>query len=73
MHTPPSAFPVQAHACRRIKKAERGLRISVKEWHARFTAEGDRIVVTELETGRRASELTKPGSELHLAFVTRFS
>ncbi len=67
------ALGPQPHAYRRIKKDERGLRISVKEWHARFTAEGERIVVTELETGRRPSELTKPGSELHLAFVTRFA
>jgi tRNA-Thr(GGU) m(6)t(6)A37 methyltransferase TsaA len=67
------ALGPQAHAYRRIKKDERGLRISVKEWHARFVAEGDRIVVTELETGRRASEVGKPGSELHLEFVTRFA
>jgi tRNA (adenine37-N6)-methyltransferase len=66
------ALGPQAHAYRRIKKDDRGLRISVKEWHARFTTEGDRIVVTELETGRRRSELIKPGSELHLEFVTRF-
>ncbi len=66
------ALGPQAHAYRRIKKDSKGLRISVKEWHARFAADGDRIVVTELETGRRARELDKPGSELHLAFVTRF-
>ena len=67
------ALGPQAHAYRRIKTDARGLRISVKEWHARFSTEGDRILVTELESGRRPSELPNPGSELHLAFVTRFA
>jgi tRNA-Thr(GGU) m(6)t(6)A37 methyltransferase TsaA len=63
----------QPHAYRRIKIDERGARMNVKEWTVRFTTRDDTIVVTAIETGRRASELQKPGSELHLAFVTKFA
>jgi tRNA-Thr(GGU) m(6)t(6)A37 methyltransferase TsaA len=67
------ALGPQPHAYRRIKIDRRGARMSVKEWNVRFEARGATIAVTVLETGRRASELRKPGSELHLAFVTTFS
>jgi tRNA-Thr(GGU) m(6)t(6)A37 methyltransferase TsaA len=67
------ALGPQPHAYRRIKTDARGSRMSVKEWNARFVAEGSTIRVTAIETGRRASELRKPGSELHLAFVTAFA
>lgn len=63
----------QPHAYRRIKTDQRGTRMSVKEWNVRFETQGETIVVTALETGRRARELQKPGSELHLAFVTTFA
>ncbi len=62
----------QPHAYRRIKTDQNGARMSVKEWNVRFETRGEVIAVTAIETGRRASELRKPGSELHLAFVTRF-
>jgi tRNA-Thr(GGU) m(6)t(6)A37 methyltransferase TsaA len=67
------ALGPQAHAYRRIKIDERGARMSVKEWNVRFETRGATIHVTHLQTGRRASELQKPGSELHLAFVTTFA
>jgi tRNA-Thr(GGU) m(6)t(6)A37 methyltransferase TsaA len=67
------ALGPQPHAYRRIKTDRRGTRMSVKEWNARFETRGNSIVVTAIETGRRASELRKPGSELHLAFVTTFA
>jgi len=63
----------QPHAYRRIKIDERGARMSVKEWNVRFETRGTLIAVTGIETGRRASELRKPESELHLAFVTHFA
>ena len=63
----------QPHAYRRIKIDDRGARMSVKEWNVRFETRSDVIVVTAIETGRRASELRKPESALHLAFVTKFS
>jgi hypothetical protein len=47
--------------------------MSVKEWNVRFETRSDLIVVTAIETGRRASELRKPESALHLAFVGKFS
>jgi len=67
------ALGPQPHAYRRIKTDRRGARMSVKEWNVRFEAQGDVIKVTAIETGRRASELREPGSEMHLAFVTTFS
>lgn len=67
------ALGPQPHAYRRIKTDHRGARMSVKEWSARFETRESQIVVTAIETGRRAAELRKPGSELHLAFVTTFA
>lgn len=67
------ALGPQPHAYRRIKIDPRGARMSVKEWNVRFETRGRTIAVTAIETGRRASELRKPGSELHLAFVTEFA
>lgn len=63
----------QPHAYRRIKMDSAGAYMAVKEWHVRFETRGAAIHVTAIETGRRASELRKPGSELHLAFVTEFA
>ena len=67
------ALGPQPHAYRRIKTDHRGTRMSVKEWNVRFETRDRTIAVTAIETGRRASEVRKPGSELHLAFVTTFS
>lgn len=67
------ALGPQPHAYRRIKTDHRGTRMSVKEWNVRFETRDKTIVVTAIETGRRAKELRKPESALHLAFVTTFS
>lgn len=61
----------QPHAYRRIKRDERGLRIAVKEWYARFVVEGDTITVEAIESGMLPENLVK--SEVHLAFVARFA
>jgi tRNA-Thr(GGU) m(6)t(6)A37 methyltransferase TsaA len=62
----------QPHAYRRIKRDERGLRIAVKEWYARFEVtrdeRGERIAVTSIESGRREEE----EEELHRRFRDRF-
>ncbi len=67
------ALGPQPHAYRRIKTDRHGTRMSVKEWSARFETRGDTIAVVRIETGRRTAELRKPGSELHLEFVTTFA
>ena len=63
----------QPHAYRRIKRDQRGLRIAVKEWYARFEvlSEGA-IEVRALESGVRPRERHTPGAELHLEFHTRW-
>lgn len=66
------ALGPQPHAYRRIKRDARGLRIAVKEWYARFSAEGDTITVHTIESGMLPENLVKAGAEAHLAFVTRF-
>lgn len=58
----------QAHAYRRIKKDEDGLRIAVKEWYARFRADDSTIVVERLEPGRRDGQ----DGPLELAFRAAF-
>jgi tRNA (adenine37-N6)-methyltransferase len=62
----------QPHAYRRIKRDERGLRIAVKEWYARFEASDDTLTVTSIESGMFAENLTKPGAEVHLLYVDRY-
>lgn len=49
----------QPHPYRRIKKAEGGFVLAVKDWRARFVAEGRRIRVTAIETGYRPKQLTE--------------
>jgi tRNA-Thr(GGU) m(6)t(6)A37 methyltransferase TsaA len=48
----------QPHPYRRIRKLPEGFVLAVKDWRARFTAEGRRIRVTAIETGYRPKQLT---------------
>jgi tRNA-Thr(GGU) m(6)t(6)A37 methyltransferase TsaA len=61
----------QPHAYRRIVEDDRGWRIAVKEWFARFAVVGDRIVVTAITTGVKPKNLARAG-EIHRRFVARF-
>jgi hypothetical protein len=47
----------QPHPYRRIRKVEGGLLLAVKDWRARFVADGRRIRVTSIETGYRPKQL----------------
>ncbi|MFO0592079.1 MAG: tRNA (N6-threonylcarbamoyladenosine(37)-N6)-methyltransferase TrmO [Polyangiaceae bacterium] len=47
----------QPHPYRRIRKVDGGLVLAVKDWRARFAAEGRRIRVTSIETGYRPRQL----------------
>lgn len=64
------ALGPQPHAYRRIKKDERGLRIAVKEWYARFSVVGETIEVTAIESGMRPENVA--GAPLHRDFVRAF-
>lgn len=48
----------QPHPYRRIKKVEGGFVLAVKDWRARFVAEGRHVRVTAIETGYRPKQLT---------------
>ena len=61
----------QPHAYRRIVEDERGWRIAVKEWFARFEVRGDRIEVTAIESGVKPRNLAR-AAEIHRTFVARF-
>lgn len=61
----------QPHAYRRIAQDERGWRIAVKEWLARFELRGDVIVILAIESGIRARELAE-AAPIHRIFVARF-
>ena len=81
------ALGPQAHPYRRIRRerskpatslapptAEMFV-LAVKEWRARFTVEGSRIVVHSLRSGYRPREIvtnTDPSLDPHRAFVDRF-
>lgn len=65
----------EPQAFRRIRKDGTGYVIAVKDWRARFVANGQTITVTEFQTGHRPQVLaTSEDSALdaHRAFVTRF-
>ena len=51
------ALGPQPHPYRRIRKVEGGLLLAMKDWRARFVAEGRRIRVTSIETGYRPRQL----------------
>lgn len=59
------ALGPQPHPYRRIRKVEGGLLLAVKDWRARFVAEGRRIRVTTIETGYRPKQLVEgvPGMD----------
>jgi hypothetical protein len=56
------------HPYRRIKKADDGLILAVKEWRVHFRVEGPVVVVERITTGFRPKELP----DIHRAFVERF-
>lgn len=58
------ALGPQPHPYRRIRKVPGGLLLAVKDWRARFVAEGRRIRVTAVETGYRPKQLVEgvPGT-----------
>ena len=63
----------EPHAYRRIKRLPDGYQLAVKEWRARFDAEGTRITVHRLHCGYRAVERNgRPELGLHREFVDRF-
>jgi tRNA-Thr(GGU) m(6)t(6)A37 methyltransferase TsaA len=49
----------QPHPYRRIRKVPGGLLLAVKDWRARFVAEGPHIRVTAIETGYRPKQLVE--------------
>jgi hypothetical protein len=61
----------QPHAYRRIAEDDRGWRIAVKEWFARFEVRAGTIVVTAIESGVKAKNLAE-AREIHRTFVARF-
>lgn len=69
------ALGPQPHPYRRIRKTEGGLVLAVKDWRARFVAEGRRIRVTAIETGYRPRQLFTgevANAAAHRAVLERF-
>jgi hypothetical protein len=66
----------EPQAFRRIRKDGAGYSIAVKDWRARFTAEGRTITVLDFQTGHKPQTLatdSDPSLDAHRAFVTRFA
>jgi len=69
------ALGPQPHPYRRIRKTEGGLVLAVKDWRARFVADGRRVRVTAIETGYRPKQLVSEeiaNGAAHRALLERF-
>ena len=76
------ALGPQAHPYRRIRRDRSpsspnggDFVLAVKDWRARFTVDGSRIVVTSIRTGYRPREIVQNADsalDSHRAFVARF-
>ncbi len=64
------ALGPQPHPYRRIKKADDGWVLAVKEWRVRFDVEDRTVHVRSLASGYRAKE--RAAHPLHAAFAARF-
>lgn len=68
----------QPHPYRRIKSDDEGLRLAVKDWRVRFTADGRELRVTAIRSGYRATQLSGHGTvsadtlAAHREFVAAF-
>lgn len=62
------------HAYRRIKAVGKAFRIALGSWRAFFEIEGQRVRVTEIQSGYRAKELySEESPELHRRFHDKWS
>jgi hypothetical protein len=75
------ALGPQAHPYRRIRRdrsppsGAETFGLAVKDWRARFTVDGSRILVTSIRTGYRPREIVEnkdPTLDAHRAFGARF-
>jgi tRNA-Thr(GGU) m(6)t(6)A37 methyltransferase TsaA len=74
--TPVLRLGPQPHPYRRIKRDAEGLRLAVKDWRVRFRVEQRTVVIDEVRSGYRPSELARlaavPELALHVAYVAEF-
>jgi tRNA-Thr(GGU) m(6)t(6)A37 methyltransferase TsaA len=72
------AIGPQPHPYRRIKKDGLAFRLAVKEWRVRFGVEGRQVMVDEIITGYRKSQLEErqtdeaPSMHVHRAFALKY-